>query len=92
MGTRRNFSAEFKAKVALEALVGDQTLAELAARHEVHPNRIAQWKRQAKKVSVQSPCREGPGSVSGGSTERRSWLGVGAKGPAGCEGPLDRPW
>jgi len=37
MGTRRNFSAEFKAKVALEALVGDQTLAELAARHEVHP-------------------------------------------------------
>ena len=44
------------------------------------------------EVSVQSPCREGPGSVSGGSTERRSWLGVGAKGPAGCEGPLDRPW
>lgn len=34
MGTRRNFSAEFKAKVALEALVGDQTLAELAAKHD----------------------------------------------------------
>jgi transposase len=49
MGTRRNFSAEFKAKVALEALIGDQTLAELAAQHEVHPNMIAQWKRQAKK-------------------------------------------
>jgi transposase len=46
MGTRRNFSAEFKAKVALEALIGDQTLA---ARHEVHPNMIAQWKRQAKE-------------------------------------------
>ena len=42
MGTRRNFSAEFKAKVALEALVGDQTLAELAARHGVHPNMITQ--------------------------------------------------
>ena len=49
MGTRRNFSAEFKAKVALEALLGDQTLAELAAKHEVHPNMIAQWKRQAKE-------------------------------------------
>ena len=36
MGTRRNFSAEFKAKMVLEALVGDQTLAELAAKHEVH--------------------------------------------------------
>ena len=49
MGTRRNFSAEFRAKVALEALVGDQTLAELAAKHGVHPNMIGQWKRQAKE-------------------------------------------
>ena len=36
MAKRRNFSAAFKAKVALEALRGDQTLAELAARHKVH--------------------------------------------------------
>ena len=49
MGIRRNFSAEFKAKVALEALVGDQTLADLAAKHDVHPNMIALWKRQAKE-------------------------------------------
>ena len=49
MGTRRSFSAEFKAKVALEALVGDKTLAELAAQHDVHPNMITQWKRQAKE-------------------------------------------
>ena len=49
MGIRRNFSADFKAKVALEALVGDQTLADLAAKHDVHPNMIAQWKRQAKE-------------------------------------------
>ena len=49
MGIRRNFAAEFKAKVALEALVGDQTLADLAAKHDVHPNMIAQWKRQAKE-------------------------------------------
>ncbi|MCP4006564.1 MAG: transposase [bacterium] len=35
--------------MALEALVGDKTLAEFAARHDVHPNMIAQWKRQAKE-------------------------------------------
>ena len=49
MSTRRNFSTEFKAKVALEALVGDKTLAELAAKHDVHPNMITQWRRQAKE-------------------------------------------
>ena len=47
MAKRRNFSAAFKAKVALEALRGDQTLAELAGRHKVHPNLITKWKRQA---------------------------------------------
>jgi transposase-like protein len=35
------------AKLALEALKGDQTLVELAARHQVHPNLIPKWKRQA---------------------------------------------
>ncbi len=44
---RRRFSADFKAKVALEALQGEQTLSELAARFDIHPNMIAQWKRQA---------------------------------------------
>ncbi len=49
MANRRKFSADFKARVALEALIGDKTLAELAAKHDVHPNMIAQWKRQAKE-------------------------------------------
>jgi len=39
--------AEFKAKVALEAIQGHRTVAELAKRHELHPNLIAQWKCQA---------------------------------------------
>ena len=43
---RRNHSPAFKAKVALEAIRGDRTLAELAARHEVHPNQITAWKSQ----------------------------------------------
>ena len=47
MKTRRRFSAEFKAKVALEAIRGERTIAELAAKHQLHPNQITQWKRQA---------------------------------------------
>lgn len=45
--TRKRYGAEFKAKVALEAIRGEMTLAELAARHGVHPTMITAWKRQA---------------------------------------------
>ena len=45
--TRKRYSAEFKAKVALEAIRGDLTLAELAAKHGIHHTMIATWKRQA---------------------------------------------
>jgi transposase-like protein len=43
---RRNHGSVFKAKVALEAIKGEQTLVELAARFQVHPNQIAEWKKQ----------------------------------------------
>ncbi len=43
---RRNHSPAFKAKVALEAIRGQLTVAELAQRHDVHPNQITQWKTQ----------------------------------------------
>lgn len=43
---RRNFSASFKAKVALEALKERATLSELAAKYELHPNQISDWKKQ----------------------------------------------
>jgi len=43
---RRNHAPAFKAKVALEALKGDQTIVELAERYKVHPNQITDWKRQ----------------------------------------------
>ncbi|NER01083.1 MAG: transposase [Cyanothece sp. SIO2G6] len=44
--TRRRFSNEFKAKVAIEALKERQTLSELATTFEIHPNQISQWKRE----------------------------------------------
>lgn len=50
MKRRRRFSPEFKARVALEALSGEHTLAALATKHDIHPNLIQQWKRQAKEA------------------------------------------
>ena len=47
MTKRRRFSGELKAKVALEALRGDRTLREIASKHQVHPNPVSTWKRQA---------------------------------------------
>jgi len=46
---RRNHTAAFKAKVALAALKGDKTLAELAQQFDVHPNQITDWKTRMQE-------------------------------------------
>ncbi|MFD2853457.1 IS3 family transposase [Eoetvoesiella caeni] len=50
--TRRTHSAAFKAKVALAAIKGDRTLAELAQQFDVHPNQITEWKRQLQEKAA----------------------------------------
>ncbi|WXK37927.1 transposase (plasmid) [Mycetohabitans rhizoxinica] len=47
--TRRTHSATFKAKVALAALKGERTLAELAQQFDIHPHQTTQWKRQLQE-------------------------------------------
>ena len=43
---RKKFSSDFKARVALEAIKGEKTMAEIASIYEVHPNVVGQWKKQ----------------------------------------------
>ena len=67
-GKRKRYAAEFKAKVALEALRGELTTAQLATKHGVHQTMISEWKRQAVdglaavfsgKVEAKEAAREG---------------------------------
>jgi transposase-like protein len=43
---RKKIGAEFKAKVALEAIRGQRSLAEIASEYDVHPNQVGQWKKE----------------------------------------------
>ena len=44
---RRNFSSSFKSKIALEAIRGEQTLAEISSKHGIHQSQVTTWKKQA---------------------------------------------
>ena len=64
-GKRKRYSAEFKAKVAMEALRGERTLSQLATKHGVHQTMIGDWKRRAM---------EGLMSVFSGKAEAREGI------------------
>ena len=46
---RRRYDGKFKARVALEALRGERTIAEISSLHGVHGNQVSKWKQQALK-------------------------------------------
>ncbi len=54
MGQYKRHSAEFKAKVTLEAIKGQRTLNEIAGEYRVHPGQIIQWKKHV--LGVSAPC------------------------------------
>ena len=59
---RRNYTPAFKAKVALAAIKGDRTLAQLAEQFDVHPNQISTWKAQLESAAADV---FGPGGGNG---------------------------
>ena len=69
-GKRRQYSAGFKAKVALEAIRGEATIAELVSKHGVHQTLINAWKRQA----IEGMAGVFSGKAEAAATEREGDL------------------
>jgi transposase-like protein len=63
--SRRNHSAAFKAKVALAAIKGEETLAQLSTRFDIHPNQIVQWKNQLLERAADAFNGSGSAAESG---------------------------
>uniref|UniRef100_UPI001E3006D8 transposase n=1 Tax=Roseovarius salinarum TaxID=1981892 RepID=UPI001E3006D8 len=73
MWKRKQHAPEFKAKLALEALKGEETAAELASRFGVHPTMIHQWKRaEPPRVSERLLCSKPTRLFQGCSSVRRT--------------------
>ena len=67
MGMRKQFTNEFKAKVALAALKGDKTMSEPAGEFAVHPTQVSSWRNELKDRAAEvfnGPEGEDPGDLS----------------------------
>ena len=75
---RRTFSPEFKAQVGLEALKGVEPVHTIAARHEVHPVQVSQWKREIQdQAKTLFEGKRGPQPVSAHSAPDRLYGEIG---------------
>lgn len=104
--TRKRYSAEFKAKVAMEAIRGELTLAELAAKHGIHHTMIGAWKRQAMegmaslfdggeqtaKAASEAEIEKLHAKIGQLLVERDLYEGLSVKGRTDCQQrpPMDR--
>lgn len=76
--TRQVPSAEFKAKVGLEALKGDKTLNELAQKYQVHPDTVGQWKKEiVERASSLFDSKRGPKKVENAVDPERLYGEIG---------------
>ena len=73
--SRRNHTPAFKAKVAIAAIKGDQTVAELAKRVDVHPNSIVQWKSQLLERAASASGGDPPKSNDVAIKEMQAKIG-----------------
>lgn len=73
MGQRRRHSAEFKAKVALEAIKGERSVNELAGFYQVHPVQVAAWKKRATQ-GLAELFADGRGKAQKGDLELKAEL------------------
>ncbi|MDP1678882.1 MAG: helix-turn-helix domain-containing protein [Candidatus Nitrotoga sp.] len=65
---RAQYSSEFKAKIALAAIRGDETIPQLAARYGIHPTQINSWKRQLIEQAAELFSRSSNASKENGQT------------------------
>ena len=67
---RKQYSSEFKAKVALAAIRGEETVPQLAARHGLHPTQINSWKRQLIEQAAEVFSKDQSAGKADTSTKR----------------------
>jgi transposase len=70
---RRNHIPQFKAKVAVEALQGEKTVHEIAAKYQVHPTQVTQWRRQLMDQAAEVFAGK-PAQPSEAGTDREALL------------------
>ena len=72
---RRTYSATFKAQVAVAALRGDKTIAEIAEKFEVHPNQVTAWKAQLLERSSEAFGEKADGTPSPNNEKMEAKIG-----------------